>query len=52
MSESGKRMGVRWSEDRRRMRTRRKPSARWDGGGQSYGMRERVVAKTIVMVVE
>ena len=51
MSESGKRMGVSWSGERRRMRRKRKPSARWDGGGLGHGMGVGVVAGMEVMVV-
>ena len=44
-------MGVRWSKDRRRMRRKRKPSARWDGGEDGHSMGVGDVARTIVMVV-
>ena len=44
-------MGVRWSGERRRMRRKRKPSARWDGGGDGHSMGVVVVARIIAMVV-
>ena len=44
-------MGVRWSGERRRMRRKRKPSARWDGGEDGQGKVVVVVARMIVMVV-